>query len=182
MLVVENFLTPEALAKLRAYCAESTVWRRVYDAGYIGATPADGFACPLLGQIAEEIPAVYGEILARHPFHYLGAFKYDSELSTGTNTHADASAVNVNLYITPDEANLDPDTGGLVVWDLQAASEAEMRLFNSDERGLRAYLQRSGARATRVAHRANRAIIFKSSLFHKTDDCPDRRARPPLTS
>ena len=171
VIVIDNFLTPVALEKLRAYCSASTVWRRVYEAGYIGATPADGFAAPLLAQIAEEIKAVYAGILASHDFHYLGAFKYDSALSKGTNTHADVSAVNVNFYIAPDEANLDPQTGGMVVWDVEAASEVEMRRFNSDEKALQAHLERVGAKATRIAHRANRAVIFKSSLFHKTDDC-----------
>jgi hypothetical protein len=171
MVVIEDFLTPAALEKLRAYCAGSTVWRRVYDAGYIGATPPDGFAAPLLAQIAEEIAAVYGEILGPHAFHYLGAFKYDSALSTGTNTHADVSAVNVNFYIAPDEANRDPASGGMLVWDLEAASEAEMRRFNSDEAALQAHLQRAGAKAVHIPHRANRAVIFKSSLFHRTDEC-----------
>ena len=34
--------------------------------------------------------------------------------------HADAAAVNVNFWLTPDDANLDPDGGGLVVWDKEA--------------------------------------------------------------
>jgi tetratricopeptide (TPR) repeat protein len=171
MVVIDNFLMPEALAKLRAYCAESTIWRRVYEAGYIGATPPDGFACPLLAQIAEEIRGIYQGILGRHPFQYLGAFKYDSELSTGTNTHADFSAINVNFYLADDHANLDARTGGMVVWNVEAQSEAEMRRYNSDESALRAHLKRRGAKACHVPHRCNRAIIFKSALFHKTDDC-----------
>jgi tetratricopeptide (TPR) repeat protein len=171
LVVIEDFLTPPALEKLRAYCADSTVWRRVYEAGYIGAIPPDGFACPLLAQIAEEIRSVYDSILAGHSFQYLAAFKYDSELSTGTNTHADVSAVNVNLYIAPDEANLDDRTGGMVVWDIEASSESEMRRLNSNEAELQAHLKRLGAKATHIPHRANRAIIFKSSLFHRTDEC-----------
>ena len=35
-------------------------------------------------------------------------------------------------------------------------------------------LARSGARITRVPHRCNRAVIFKSDLFHKTSDCSFR--------
>jgi tetratricopeptide (TPR) repeat protein len=171
MIVIEDFLTPEALERLRAYCAESTIWKRNYDAGYIGATPPDGFACPLLAQIAEEIAALYGDILDGHPFQYLGAFKYDSELSTGTNTHADFSAVNVNFYLAPDEANLDRETGGMLIWDVAAKDAAELRRFNSNEAALNAHLESRGAKATRVAHRANRAVIFKSGLYHKTDDC-----------
>jgi Flp pilus assembly protein TadD len=171
VVVVDDFLTRPALEQLRRYCADSTVWRRVYDAGYIGATPADGFACPLLAQITEEIGGVYRDILGGHPFRYLGAFKYDSELSTGTNIHADYSAINLNLYITPDEANLDPDTGGMMVWNVAARDERELRRYNSSDSEIREYLRRSQAQAIRVAHRANRAVLFKSSLFHKTDTC-----------
>ena len=170
-VVIDDFLTRPALEQLRRYCAESTVWRRVYDAGYIGATPADGFACPLLAQITEEISSVYLDILGGHGFRYLGAFKYDSELSTGTNVHADYSAINLNLYITPDEANLDPDTGGMLIWNVAARDERELRRYNGSDSEIREYLQRSQAQTTRVAHRANRAVLFKSSLFHKTDIC-----------
>ena len=171
MVVIENFLTPAALEKLRTYCAGSTIWRRNYDAGYIGATPEDGLACPLMAQIAEEIMATFPEMIQNHAFRYLGAFKYDSELSTGTNTHADNSAVNVNLYIAPDDANLDLESGGIDIWDVAAPPGEEMRRLNGDEAWAREYLVRSGARLTRVPHRANRALIFKSDLVHKTSDC-----------
>ncbi|WP_165837213.1 tetratricopeptide repeat protein [Phenylobacterium hankyongense] len=171
LVVIDDFLTPPALEKLRLYCAGSTIWRRIYQAGYIGATPEDGFACPLLAQIAEEIQATYPAIFAPHRFRYLGAFKYDSELSTGTNTHADNSAVNVNFYITPDEANLDPAHGGMEIWDVCAPDEPTMRHYNGDEAAVRAFLAQSGAKSTIVPHRANRAVFFKSALFHKTDQC-----------
>jgi tetratricopeptide (TPR) repeat protein len=171
MVVIEDFLTPAALEKLRRYCAGSTIWRRNYDAGYIGATPEDGLACPLMAQIAEEIRTTFPQMIGSHPFRYLGAFKYDSELSTGTNTHADNSVVNVNFYIAPDEANLDPECGGMDIWDVSAPPGEEMRRYNGDEALARDFLKRSGARMTRIAHRANRAVIFKSDLFHKTSDC-----------
>src|SRR4051812_36266104 len=48
MVVIDGFLTIPALEKLRRYCAGSTIWHRNYEAGYIGATPEDGLACPLM--------------------------------------------------------------------------------------------------------------------------------------
>lgn len=170
MLVIDDFLSPLALERLRRYCAESTVWKRVYDAGYIGATPEDGFACPLLAQIAEEIQRAYAEIVGRHKFRYLGAFKYDSSMAKGTNIHADYSAVNVNLYITSDEANLDHSTGGMKIWARRAVSEAEMRRFNGDEAALREMLEKTETPVVTVTHRANRAVIFDSALYHRTDN------------
>jgi len=170
MVVLDDFLTTPALEKLRRYCAGSTIWHRNYDAGYIGATPEDGLACPLIAQITEEIRDVFAAILGHQPFRYLGAFKYDSTLSTGTNTHADNAAVNVNFYIAPDEANLDAESGGMDIWDVAAPSLEDMRKYNSDEAAARDFLIRSNARLTRIPHRANRAVIFKSDLFHKTSD------------
>lgn len=168
-VVMENFLTPKALEKLRAYCAESTVWRKLYSAGYLGAAPEDGFACPLLAQIVEEILSSFAPILKSEPFKYLGAFKYDSENCAGTNTHGDNSIVNVNFYIAPDEANLDPERGGMEIWDLAAANIAELRKYNTNEPAIRELLKTSGAKLTIIPHKANRAVIFKSTLFHKTD-------------
>jgi len=170
-VILDDFLTPEALEKLRGYCLDSTVWHRIYEAGYIGAIPADGFACPLLAQLAEEILARWPRIVGPHRFKYLGAFKYDSELSRGTNTHADLAAVNVNFYITPDEANLDPESGGLAVWNATIDTEPLMRQLNGSEQAMQAYISSRRAVVTKIPHRANRAVIFKSSLIHKTDDC-----------
>jgi Tfp pilus assembly protein PilF len=171
MVVMDDFLAPAALEKLRRYCAGSTIWHRNYDAGYIGATPEDGLACPLMAQIAEEIIATFPQMIGTHGFRYLGAFKYDSTLSTGTNTHADNAVVNVNFYIAPDEANLDAESGGMDIWDVAVPPNEDMRKYNSDEAAAREFLHRSNARLTRIPHRANRAVIFKSDLFHKTSDC-----------
>lgn len=169
MVVVDDFLTTAALDKLRAYCAGSTVWRKIYPAGYLGAAPEDGFACPLLVQIIEEIQAVFAPILAGEPFRYLGGFKYDSELSAGTNIHADNSNVNVNLYIVPDEANLDPDSGGMEIWDAAAPDMQTMRRLNGNEALVQEFLGQTGAKRSVVPHRANRAVIFRSTQFHRTD-------------
>ncbi|HEX3701114.1 MAG TPA: hypothetical protein VHV27_10615, partial [Phenylobacterium sp.] len=81
------------------------------------------------------------------------------------------SAVNVNLYIAPDEANLDPASGGMEIWNLRASDEAEMRRLNSDEAAVRDHLARAGVRSMIVPHRANRAVFFDSALFHRTDTC-----------
>ena len=169
LVVMDDFLTPEALTKLRAYCAGSTVWRKNYNAGYLGAAPEDGFACPLLAQIVEEIQTLFQPILGDELFRYLGAFKYDSELCSGTNTHADNSIINVNFYIAPDEANLDPASGGMRIWNVGAPNLAAMRQLNASEDAVQDFLTRNKATPTIIPHRANRAVIFKSTLFHRTD-------------
>jgi tetratricopeptide (TPR) repeat protein len=168
ILVVDDFLTPEALAGIRHFCLTSTVWQKRYDAGYLGATPEHGFACPLLAQIAEELPATFQDVFQSYPLQYLWAFKYDSRLS-GINIHADFAAVNVNFWITPDDANLDPDTGGLVIWDKAAPREWDFSKYNVDEPAIRSFLAETAAQPVVIPYRANRAVIFDSDLFHETD-------------
>jgi hypothetical protein len=95
-------------------------------------------------------------------------FKYDSSLS-GINVHADEAAVNVNFWITPDDANLDPGHGGLVVWDVMAPLDWNAEQYNGDVPATRKFLADTGATSQTVPYRANRAVIFDSDLFHETD-------------
>jgi len=168
LAVIDDLLMPEALASLRKLCLGSNFWRRSFPNGYLGALPEHGFAAPLLAQIGEELPHAFPEIFGNHPLLQLWAFKYDSEL-TGINLHADFAAVNVNFWITPDDANLDPDHGGLVVWDKEAPLEWDFARYNTDEQTMRDFLATSGAKPVTVPYRANRAVIFDSDLFHETD-------------
>ena len=166
--VIDDLLTPEALEGLRRFCLEEPVWRSSYHNGYLGAFPEAGFACPLLGQIADELRNTFPGIFRDHTLNYMWGFKYDSKLS-GIAIHADRAAVNVNFWITPDEANLDPESGGLVIWDVAAPLDWNFAKFNADNDAIRDFLARHGSRPTRVPHRQNRAVIFDSDLFHETD-------------
>jgi hypothetical protein len=166
--VIDNLLTQEALEGLRRFCLQAPVWREAYKNGYLGAFPLHGFACPLLGQIADELAGNFPAIFRHHPLLYMWGFKYDSQLS-GIALHADQAAVNVNFWLTPDEANLDPQSGGLVIWDVAAPLDWDFVKFNSDNRAIRDFLASHGARPLRVPYRQNRAVIFDSDLFHETD-------------
>ncbi len=170
VMYLDGLLTQEALASLRRFCLESTIWKRDYENGYLGAFLGDGFSCTLLLQIAEELRLKFPRIFQHHLLTQAWAFKYDSE-RTGLNIHADAAAVNVNFWITPDEANLDSEHGGLVVWDKEAPRDWNFKDYNNtaNEPKVRKFLLSSGANAVTIPYRANRAVIFNSDLFHETD-------------
>jgi tetratricopeptide (TPR) repeat protein len=168
IVTVDDFLTSNALAALRVFCLESSLWGRTYGGGYLGSFMEDGFICPLLAQIADELRQRLPGILSPHPLKKLWGFKYDSRLS-GINLHADFAAVNVNFWITPDAANTDRSSGGLVIWDKGAPASWSFADYNrSPDRG-RAFLDQAGARPVVVPYRMNRAVIFNSNLFHETD-------------
>jgi tetratricopeptide (TPR) repeat protein len=166
--IIDDLLTTEALEKLLRFCMDSTIWRQIYDDGYLGAFPEHGFAPPLLAQIAEELRSVHPAVIGDHPLLQFWAFKYDSTLR-GTRTHADFAAVNVNFWITPDQANLDPGHGGMVLWDVGAPLDWDFAKYNAAEDDIRAFLKLHKAEPIVVPYRANRAVVFDSDLFHETD-------------
>ena len=167
---IDGLLKQEALEALHRFCWESTIWKKDYENGYIGAFLGDGFASPLLLQIAEELRVKFPRIFKHHRLTQAWAFKHDSA-RRGLNIHADAAAVNVNFWITPDEANLSQETGGLVVYDKEAPRDWNFQEYNSDKNKpkILAWLKQVGAQTVKIPYRTNRAVVFNSDLFHETD-------------
>lgn len=165
VVVVDELLTPGALAGLRRFCRESTIWNNI-QAGYLGAYFFDGFACDLVLRVAKELRERLPRIVRGLPLQMAWGYKYDSTLQ-GIGVHADAAAVNVNFWITEDDANLEPEGGGLLVYGKKAPADWDFDKFNRNPGAIMDFL--AGDAPIRVPHRANRAVIFDSDLFHATD-------------
>ena len=170
LVVIDDFLSPPALEQLRRFCRESTVWSGTrYAEGRIGAFFVDGFNAPLLLQIAEELRAAFPRVIGdQHPLRQMWGFKYAPSSGRQSTTHADFAAVNVNFWITPTAANLDPSSGGLIVYDLTAPLSWDFKTYNERPDLIEDYLRGNGARAITIPYRENRAIVFNSDLFHAT--------------
>jgi hypothetical protein len=171
--VADDFLTPAALQSLRRFCLESTVWFEFRHRGYVGSRLDCGLHCPLLLQIAIELRQRLPELLSAHPLQQIWAFKYEAG-TTGIAPHADSAALNVNLWMTGDDASLDPQRGGLTLYDVEAPPDWGFADFNGDPDRVRQYLRQRGAGQRRIPHRQNRMVLFKSRLFHETDTVPFR--------
>jgi hypothetical protein len=171
VVVVDDFLSPEALQSLLRFCQDSTIWAgNRYAHGRLSSLFFTGFNSPLILQIAEEIrdalPLLIGE---HHPLRQLWAFKNTEVLPGDSSVHADFAAINVNFWITPEEANLDPDSGGMVVYDLEAPLSWSFGQYNERPDLIRELISRHLPRTIRIPYRQNRAIIFNSDLFHGTE-------------
>ena len=175
VIVVDDLLTDAALQRIHQIMLESTVWYQtkmpLKFGGYVGAYIDDGLHDRLLLALAFELHKALPRIMKGNPFRYLWAYKYDSDY-TGINTHADEAAVNVNIWLTPDKANLDPDSGGLVVYTAKPPADWNFAEYNTNTDFVREkLLEPTGFANVTVPYRQNRAVIFDSALFHKTDDC-----------
>jgi hypothetical protein len=168
-VVIDDFLSAEALTALRRYCLDSTFWFDFsHRGGYLAAFLDDGFDGPLLLQIADGLRRALPRAIGPHVLTHLWAYKYDSTLE-GIETHGDDAAVNVNFWITPDDANLDPESGGMIVYPALAPADWRFEDFNADAARIDDFVAAIPAPPIRVAHRTNRAVLFNSSLFHRTD-------------
>ena len=143
-----------------------------YPGGYLGAKLADGLACPLIFQIAEDLRRTFPRIIKDHRLYQLWAYNYDSRL-TGIYIPAALAAVNGNFWITPDQANLNSNSGGLVVYKEKAPLDWAFDLYNSDkadsQRRIRDFLAEGDGGKLVVPYAENRIVMFNSDLFHESD-------------
>ena len=73
------------------------------------------------------------------------------------------------------EANLNPESGGLIVYDVEAPNDWDFNSYNNDEKKIREELKKSEGNVEVIPHNENRAVIFNSNLFHETDNIISKR-------
>ncbi len=165
----DDLLTPAALTGLRRYLLESTIWHDFsHIGGFVASYLEDGLACPLLLQIADEIRGAFPELLEKHPLTQAWAFK-GLQAKAAIDAHADDAAVSVNFWVTPNEANLNPDRSGLVVCRVPPPAEWQIKDYDDDKAPIAEFLERHASDSLIVPYRENRAVLFESRLFHRSD-------------
>ena len=169
LVVIDNFLSAAALQSLREYSEEATVWKSYFDNGYVGTLLGSGFCPRVLLAIADELKMMMPRVIGASPLTQAWAFKYDQRLR-GINMHADFANVNVNFWITPDDACVDKKTGGMVIYDVPAPSGWSFEDYNGKSGKMAAFLSAHSAKSQRVPYRENRCVLFDSTLFHTTDE------------
>lgn len=165
---VDSALTPAALASLQRLLTESTIWFEVKDhGGHLGAYFEEGLACGLTAQIAEELRAALPRTLGGRRLAQLWAYKYQQGMG-GTELHADIGAVSLNLWVTPDSANLESEGGGLELLPLALPRDWDFRRMNVQRDTLRRFAAESGVAPVSIAYRCNRMVVFGARLLHRT--------------
>jgi tetratricopeptide (TPR) repeat protein len=165
----DELLKPGALAGLRTYLLESTIWHDFsHIDGFVAAYLEDGLACPLLLQIADELRDVFGALLGARPLTQAWAFKAVSP-GAGIESHADGAAISVNFWLTPDQANLSPGRGGMIVCTKPPPDDWEIEGYAGDRTRAQAFMAANADAALRVPYRENRATLFRSRLLHGSD-------------
>ena len=160
IVVVDDVMSESALEEIYRMCKEDTIW---FDnrGGYLGANARRGFHHPVLWQVSEALKSTFPKIFGpqdnltqywAYNYHQLDPeerTKRDDPMEPRIGIHSDPATVNLNIWLTPDEANLDKDSGGLIV------CEGPLPLCIVDTRG-RSHLANPSAVACRQEDAAQR--------------------------
>ena len=169
LVVVDNFLRPEMLEALRRHLDGSTIWfDDRFTRGYVSAVLGEGLESREILALGTEIRDRLSPLLADHPMSTAWAFRYGRD-AEGVEPHADYSQYTVNYWITDEAANLDPDTGGMHFFDSEAADTDDFNAYNGSETDILAKISGRPLKQ-RVKYKGNRAVIFRSAIFHASDD------------
>ena len=169
-VIIDNFLSDEALIELRKFSLLSKVFLKEYTNDYLGAFGNMGFTSPVHIGIGRDLQAKMPNIFNNEFLNHMWAFKYDSKIGTGINVHADFAKVNLNFWITPDKYNLDSNSGGLKVYDTPPPDDWIFEKYNASKENTYEFLESVNAGYMSAHYKCNRAVLFNSSLFHETEE------------
>lgn len=170
VVVIDDLLEPQALAAIQAYARHGAHFRTLRN-GYLGAFPGDGTTHPLILALVRELTTAAPAIFSSHALALWWIFKYDETNPAGIGIHADPAAVNINLWLTDDQACL--EGGGLTIYSHVPALEQPTQAVNHEfasskaEAAFRDELS-AGGKVCTIPYRCNRAAIFVSDQYHES--------------
>jgi len=176
VVVVDNLLTDEALSILRTLLLRNTHWYQTKTplefGHYVGAYLDDGLFDPAFLELAKALHQNLPRIMGGHELRYMWAYKYDSDSDSGINLHADQAAVNVNIWLSLEDADIEEPGfgGGLVVYTAKPPEDMGFSAYNTNtDVVVDKILRPTNFANVTVKHKPNRAVIFDSALFHQSD-------------
>lgn len=174
-VVIDDFLAPHACVELHRQLLGHPGW----DLADTSADPAF-----LAGRDAPELAGIGTALLHTLPTVLAGMELVEHwallhQRSSGLRRHFDVGAVNVNLWLTPDEHNLTPGRSGLVLYGVQRPEELSADDIKLPGWADRFFAHQHDGTEVQVPYRCNRAVLFRSALFHATDEGSFRASDPP---
>jgi hypothetical protein len=113
------------------------------------------------GELKARLPTILG------PYRLARGWAFLNQQNFALKVHADVGAVTLNVWLTPDEHNLDPATGGLLLLDVQHQPDSVPE--DSVEWAERHLVGHPSDRILTVPYACNRAVLFDARTFHGSD-------------
>jgi hypothetical protein len=163
--VLDNFLAPEVCEEVRQAIVKNKGWSFMnWQAEELFIR---NFDLPIVQEIAravsERLPSIFENLtLVQH-------IAFMHQRNNGLCAHSDTGLVTLDIWLTPDEYNLEPETGGLVLYDVKRTPEQEIHEFNARPWCLEYFNKHTRGESVTVGYKYNRAILFDARTFHASD-------------
>jgi hypothetical protein len=164
--VVDDFLEPDACEGLRQQLLDHWDWHYKSPQAkelYLRQPPDVGLTWELASALKSAVPRVIGP----HAFVEHWAFMHNH--NSGLVPHSDVGAVSVDLWLTPEQFNADPQSGGLILYDVKRPTELSVFEFQTRRWAGEYLLRETRGRSQTIGYAFNRAIIFDARTFHRSD-------------
>lgn len=166
-VIMDGFLEPEVCTRLHAELLAHPGWtKQTHDGRTLYSNQHPDLAAT--SEIARQVMELCPSLLSGYDLVDSWALLYPEGASR--QVHSDVGALTLNIWMTPDECNLDPSCGGLVFYDVKRREperhDEDVAYLWSEQ-----YLnEHKTGRTARVSYRWNRALLFDARTFHRTDE------------
>lgn len=173
--VIDDFLQPDVCKQLHQELLTHPGWRYQDNTGQPVVSnmgPSIETIFMIAQSLKEQCPSLFSEYeLIEH-----WALMYPKNASG--KVHSDIGSLTLNLWLTPEEYNLDSSGGGLIFFDVKRESEPppgkSLSYLWSEE-----YMKdHTAGEKVSVSYKYNRALLFAASTFHQTDDFRFANTKP----
>jgi len=170
VVIIDDFLLPEYTMRLRDFMLFFNKKEDFYDdyaaVNFHRNTPNKVWFS-LLSDIVDEVK-MRAYCLRTLSFERAWAFIYNND-SNGVNIHADAAAINLNFWVTPDECIIPAQgTNGLDIWKIYPPKGWNYSEYNRNAEKSAIYISQHDVEKVSIPYKFNRLIMFDSMYFHKT--------------
>lgn len=163
--IIDTFLTPEVCRQVRASILGNKGWSLMnWQADELFIR---NFEMPLLEAISASITAHLPRIFENLELVQHIAFMHYR--NKGLCAHSDTGRVTVDLWLTPDEYNREPETGGLICYDVKREPGQQIHEFNARPWCVDYLNAHTKGGKAKLGYKFNRAVIFDARTFHASD-------------
>ncbi|MDQ3802526.1 MAG: hypothetical protein M3416_01530 [Acidobacteriota bacterium] len=165
--VIDDFLAPDACSEVRAHLINNKGWAFMNVEGPQPVLVVRNFNLPLIHEIASALIGRLAGVLGGLSLVEHSAFMNRS--NNGLSIHSDNGLATLNIYLTPDEFNLDPEAGGLWLYDVKRGENQALHEFNSQPWCTEYFERHTKGGAVRIGYAFNRAILFDARTLHAAE-------------
>ena len=174
-LVIDDFLEDETCNALHVELLANQMWRQKNPLSkhLHNARPKSALIVSVVNAITAQVRQD-----ALEDIDLIDYWALLYSLNTDGNVHADFGQLTLTYWLTPEHYNLDPATGGLLLYDVRRDPGQGANIYLAAGKESEDYVNKSTRRKVVIPYRYNRAVLFDSSHYHKTHSPNFDNSRP----